>query len=311
MSGVTGFGFSPLPANRRDKRPTAEGWNGFKVRHVVSDSDAGIPYTGWEICLPSGCLNVNSTCIPINIQATRVNEDGDEEPLDDWYRMPFPDASPSDGDEWIVMVHAKVGCGISGVDSLQSFDKNYLFAEAHERQRSSSEASDDMSFCGDGFSAAVCEIKFEMHEADGSEELKPNIRRTVSTPLSLTVSRNREFELAWMFEVDDEDLTIDVKRMFIRNQTFSAAGTTFSSNTLTEIPLNAKYVYLKISASSNPYTGSVITYAQESRGNGISAAGNVLSDIGPTDIAIRLYVLDNCRVTEDDRDGARNIQLYK
>lgn len=310
MDGVTGTGFAPLPANLRDRRPSAEGWNGFRVRHVVSDSDAGIPYTGWEICLPTGCLNVNSTCIPINPQATRVTEDGDEKPIVGWYRMPAPDARPSDGDEWIVTVHAKVGCGISGVDSLQNFDKNYLFAEAHQRQRPSSEAADDMSSCGDGFSATVCEIRFSRQEVDGQTEVRPDVRRTVSTPISLTVSRNREFELAWMFEVDD-DLTIGVKRMFVRNQTFSAAGTTFSSSALTEIPINAKYVYLKISASSNPYTASVVSYVQEDRGNGISAAGNVLSDTGPTDIAIRLYVLENCRVIEDDRDGARNIQLYK
>jgi len=265
----------------------------FAVRYV--EQGDGIPYTGWEIYLPLGCVTVNSTCTPLNPKATRTVEDDEGNQttteLGGWYRMKSPSLA---GASYPVLrrvnVHVKCNAAHYGVDEIDNWPRSYFWASIDEAT---------YMHAGDTINANVGSIRFT--SADERE-----ITQTVDTPIVTTAATNRRFELVHAFEVDGNNLTLTLRKLCVRNPSFAAAGRTFSMEDLTEIDADKEYVYLKLDTQNG--VAELKTYSDE---DGETAEDQILEETGDFDIFVRLYEMEDGMVVNDDRDNLNNVQVYK
>ena len=308
-----GCGFAPLPANRRSERK--DGPSPFEIRRVEENEDAGIPYDGWEIYMPAGCVSVGSTCQPMNPKAYREKDGGEREDLPGWYRMPAPSEEPEDGDVWIVQVHAKCCAAISGVDEFAYWPKCYAWANVEKSDMTQQEREENVNDVGDTFSSSVGVIHWrEVEKADGTKEIVPKYIRGVKTPIHvMDMEKATPFLLYFAFEVDEDDATLSFDRLFVRNRIFSAAGASYAANGMTEIETDDEAVYLKISAETTPYTAEIKSYKtiDDPDGETLSVPEQAESDKGNGDVLVRLYDLKNGHVIGNYLSSIQNIQIYQ
>lgn len=315
-----GCGFQPLPANNR--------WhlNGslppFSLRRVKQSEDhPSIDYDGWEIYLPTGCVTVGSTCAPLNPKAYRLDENGEHKEEIGWYRLPAP-PDGSDGDIWNVVVHAKTNAAKAGVDEFQAWPKHYVWAEIHdvneddegsedEGETDDGEETDDASDVGDALTVTTGTVTWA--DVENVTDTVPTINHSVRTPIFVPdESQVLQFALYYSFEIDDEELTIKVNKMALRNIGFSAAGATFVMDGMKELDKDSTAIYLKISAATSPYTAEVKEYKELTvDGEKITVPEQAAGDKQATDIMLLIYRLENCRVTENYLVSLQNIQLYQ
>lgn len=308
-----GFGCEPLPENRRIRSALA-GLAPFALRHVSEDEDAGIPYSGWEIYMPAGCVAVGITAQPMNPPATR-NVGGESKPLAGWYRLPSPGEDGDDGDVWWAEVHVKCCAAISGVDEFESWPKCYAFAEIHADGRTEEEVSSDMSSAGDDFSVVVGRVDWQVVDA-ANGTVSPKALNTVRSPVFVRGENDalKPFKLYYAFTVDEQDMTLDVDRLFVRNLSFAAAGASYISHEMYELSKSTARVYLKISTATSPYTGEIKDYDDDDAGEGDEATmtidQRVAAEKGDTDLMFLLYTLKDYKVTSDTTSVINNIQIY-
>lgn len=307
-----GCGFEPLPANNR-WRVGGVGLAPFAARYVKeSDADTSIPYTGWEIYLPAGCVAVGSTCTPMNPKAYRLDANGERKDEVGWYRMPDP-GDHTTGDDWLIVVHAKCCAALSGIDAFQDWPRRYLWAAVEEvpGDMTQEEREENVNNVGDTFADTVGTIVWKEND-DGDEYAA--YTHTVKTPIFLRDEFTpRQFALYTAFEVDEDDLTLSLDRLFVRNLVFNAAGASFVADGMTEIETDAEAVYLKISALTTPYTGEVKSYSSITNPDGetMTVPEQVQADRQDGEIWLQLYGLKNGHVVTDGHDAIRNIQLYQ
>lgn len=286
----------------------------FAVRYVEENEDAGIPYTGFEIYMPTGCVSVGNACEPMNPKAYR-EKDGEREDIDDWYRMPMPDETPDDGDWWSVNVHAKCCAALSGVDEFAEWPKRYAWASVEKRTKTQQEREEEVNDVGDTFSSTVGSIYWrEVVLEDGTTEMRHGFIHTVKTPINVyDPTTATPFLLFFAFEVDEDDATLAFDRLFVRDMSFSAAGATYLSNSMTEIETDVEAVYLKISANTSPYTAEIKSYKTISDPDDetLSVPAQAEADKGVGEILVRLYTLKNGHVTGNHLSSLQNIQLYQ
>lgn len=270
----------------------------YTIRHVVqneTDVDGTIPYTGWEIYLPQGCMSVGGPCTPLNPPATRTSS-GSTVTVTDWYRFNTPARTAGQSGSFTVTAHAKISAALTGTDTIYTAPKRYLWVESHDRQPSGSPNT-----AGDVFSLFVGFI------GDGNT---PSIDQYAKSNISMTGEANREFELLWFFSVTD--LTLSLDDLYLRNQSVTAAGVTFASVTTRSIPTNAVSVYLRIDTASVPYSPSIVTFTSETHQNdGFNIASQVAAVMSPADIYVEIYGLASGNVTLDNRSALNSIQIYK
>ena len=315
-----GCGFQPLPANNR--------WhlNGslppFSLRRVKQSEDhPSIDYDGWEIYLPTGCVTVGSTCEPLNPKAYRLDENGEHKDEIGWYRLPAP-PDGSDGDLWNVAVHAKPSAAKAGVDEFQSWPKNYVWAEIHDTEEDDNgseedgeeddgEDDDDASSVGDALTVTVGTVRWA--DVENVTDPVSTYNHFVRTPIFVRDdSKVLPCALYHSFEIDDEELTIQVDKMALRNVGFSAAGASYMMDGMKELDKDSEAIYLKISAETYPYTAEIKEYKELTiEGEKITIPEQVKQDKKDTDIMLLLYRLENCRVTENHLVSLQNIQLYQ
>lgn len=283
----------------------------FAARYVEEDADKGIPYSGWEIYLPAGCVAVGSACTPINPKAYRIK---DLERKDEvgWYRMPDPGGHET-GDDWLIVVHAKCCAALSGIDEFADWPRRYLWAAVEEGpgDMTQEEREENVNDVGDTFADTVGTIVWQEND-DGAEYAQ--YAHTVKTPIFLRDDVTpRQFALYTAFEVDEDDLTLSLDRLFVRNLVFDAAGASFVADGMTEVGTDAEAVYLKISALTTPYTGEVKPYATITNPDGetMTVPEQVQADRQDGEIWLQLYGLKHGHVVTDGHDAIRNIQLYQ
>ena len=307
--GFGGIGFEPLPENRRGIK-AGIGVLPFTLRHVEQDSDAGIPYTGWEIYMPTGCVSIGSTCLPMNPPAYRV-KDGDDVNEPGWFRLPAPDKDPSDGDIWYCVAHAKTCSAISEVDEIESWPKGYVWAEIHDKNREDVEADEDTSDIGDMFSSVVDEVSWSEDE-DGN--VVNACLNTIKGPIHVRADgeKTEPFRLEWVFEVDEDELKIELKNLYLRNLAFSAAGASFVSYEMHEIEKTTEDVYLKIDTATRPYQAEVKEYKNLTvNGETLTIPEQIQQEATPTDLMLLLYRFDGKgRVKGNMLSTLQNIQMY-
>lgn len=305
-----GCGFAPLPANHRGVARTG-GISPFAVRYVEENEDAGIPYTGFEIYLPQGCVNCGKTCNPINPKAYRLN--GDERTdLDGWYRFSVPDNAENVN----VAVHAKRSSMLTGIDTFNDAwwtPNAYLWAEGYDISRSRQDAEEDTADVGDDFSSIVGLIFISSSVGeDGETKVTIRYTQTVRNPLSMTCETGREFTLLPSFTVNEDDLSLEFDRLFIRNSALAAGGATQSTFALTEIPTTSTAVYVKVDTSGVYPVGIVIGYedAIMNDGSTMTVDEQIQQDRGENDVMVLVYTLKNGKIVSDSRRSAANIQIY-
>ena len=312
--GAGGFGFAPLPANNRF-RTGIKLIEPFTFRYVEESDDDDVsertPYTGWEIYMPRGCVSIFSTCEPINPKAYRETDDGKKE-LDGWYRMPEPAGEKSDQTDWSVVVHAKCCAGLTGIDSLNDRPKKYAWAEIRDEAMTQEERDEDVNDVGDTFSAVVGSVSFRENEETG--DLEPVCTHSIRTPILLREDSSAEpFSLLTYFSVDDDEVSLSLDRLFIRNASFSTAGATYIATDMTEIELDDEAVYLKISAMTNPYTASLKTYKtiRTGKGKDLTVTEQAKADSVNGEMLYLIYQLKNGHVIGKTLNSISNISLYQ
>lgn len=306
--GIGGIGFEPLPENRRG-RVSGAGVLPYTVRYVEQDSDAGIPYTGYEIYLPDGCMTVGSSCRPMNPQAYRMS-DGEKVVADGWYRLPNPE-SASDGDVWQIVAHAKCCAALTGVDEYQTWPKRYLWAEMHEFDRSEEDEKEDKGYLGDSLTVDVGKITWG---EDDEGTLTSTITNTIKSNVFVRGDDLvQQFRLYYSFSVDEDELTLELDHLYLRDLVFAAAGTSYSAAGMKEIEQDTQAIYLKISTATSPYTGEIKVYSDVDmpEGETMSVSEQVEQEKEDTDIMILLYTLEKCRVTGNYVSSVNNIQVYQ
>lgn len=319
-SDATGFCFQPLPANNRwhlNSLPP------FSLRRVKqSEDNPSIDYDGWEIYLPTGCVTVGSTCAPLNPKAYRLDENGEHKDEIGWYRLPAP-PDGSDGDLWDVVVHAKPNAAKAGVDEFQAWPKHYVWAEIHDTEDETQDSGDeeeggdgeeeevDAASVGDALTVVTGNVRWA--NVENVTDPVATITHSVRTPIFVRdESQVLQFALYFSFEIDDEELTIKVDKMALRNISFSAAGASFMIDGMKELDKESEAIYLKISAETYPYTAEIKEYKELTiEGEKITIPEQVKQDKKDTDIMLLLYRLENCRVTENNLVSLQNIQLYQ
>lgn len=306
-----GCGFEPIPANNRWHAIGAS-LSPFAVRKVEANDDAGIPYTGWEIYLPSGCAALSDTCLPLNPKAEREDADGNTYNPVGWHVLSV-DGDPSDDDWFEVYVHLKPLAGVSGVDEFEDYPKSYLWAEMHKM----GEPFPDYSRAGDAMCVKVGVVHFENVTVGDETKLVGKYTHSLKYPVHAAYAKAEEFQLWSAFkpvELEGGNCQLELEKIYLRNPTFSAAGTTFSSSGLAEIEPDAKSVYLKIETATNPPTAEIMSFEDDATDGGSSAIEQVAqaqSELTDTNLFILLYSLDNGFVVGDNRKSAMNIQIYK
>lgn len=306
--GFGGIGFEPLPENQRVRIGVA--LYPFTLRYVNANAESGIPYNGWEIYLPTGCVSIGSTCLPMNPPAYRVKDGKDvNEPY--WYRLPSPDQNGVDGDRWHCVVHAKTCSAISGVDEIESWPKSYVWAEIHDKDRDDEEADEDASDIGDTFSSVVCEVAWTT-DKDGN--VVKTCLNTIKVPIHVRADgeKTEPFRLEWVFEVDEDELKITLKNIYLRNMAYSAAGASFVSYEMHEIEKTTEDVYLKIDTATRPYQAEVKEYKNLTvNGETLTIPEQIQQEATPTDLMLLLYRLDGKgRVKGNMLYTLQNIQMY-
>lgn len=309
-----GCGFAPLPVNHRGVARTG-GINPFTVRYVKqSETDPSIPYEGWEIYMPAGCVAVGQACNPMNPNAYRMKE-GKREELTGWYRMPSPSDNPADGDAWPVKVHAKCCAAISGVDEFEDWPKQYIWANVEKDGMTQQERETDQNDVGDTFSTTVGVIGWkEFEKDDGTTEMRSSYSHAVKTPINvMDMTAATLFLLFFAFEVDEDSVELTFDRLFVRNRAFTAAGATYVADGMTEIEKLSEAIYLKISANTAPYTGEIKAYQTitDPQGDALSVPEQAQADKGVGEILVRLYTLKNGHVIGNYLTALQNIQLYQ
>jgi len=277
----------------------------FSCRYVNQDSIEGIPYSGWEIYLPDGCVCVNVTAKPMNPRAYRMvgsNAGGNETPvrqyLEGWYRMPEEEL-----DQYgkFVVIRVKCNSAVSGVDEISDWPVCHLWAEVC---RSSVRSHGDV----------ISEIVGEVRYSTSGESTVRSYRQTVDSPIITTASTNGNFELLHEFEVDSDEVSLELEKIYVMNPSFAAAGRTFDAGGttgvmegLTEIDKDAEYVYLKVDTQTG--TASLKTFSETEGGDSINT--QVLQESTDFVLMIRLYQMEDGVVVYDNRRNLNNVQIYK
>ena len=306
--GAGGIGFQPLPQNRRVM--SSSSLAPFALREVAEDEDAGIPYTGWEIYLPSGCVAVGATCAPLNTPAYRTS-DGARTEVPNWYRIRHPDGAPDADTVWTVAVHAKSYSAHAGVDAQEDWPKRYVFAEIHDAGRTQQEADADMSDAGDTFSQVVGTVTFTL---DDDNNPIPHYSQSVRTPIAVRDDlATPPFSLVHSMDTDDDEVTPVVDKVVVVNQSFSAAGASFLTDLRTEVEDDqVEALYLYVHTDTTPYTAEIKQYKTLTVSNQqLSVAAQAESDRKVGDLNLLLYRLKNYKVVQDNRSALANIQLYQ
>lgn len=286
----------------------------FAVRLVTqSDADPSIAYDGWEIYLPTGCVSVGSTCASMNPPAYRLGANGEEVVQPGWFRLPAPALEGEDAKAWPVIIHAKCAAAISGTDSFSEWPKQYVWAEMQKDslEIDQSYREDDENDVGDAFSTTVGVVRWRSSESDGSTELTWSYFHAVKTPVNLAYTRPN-FEIFTAFTVDEDDVSIALDRIFVRNMVLSAAGATFLCDGMTELDKDDEMVYLKISAQTKPYTAEIKAYRQQMvSGEVLTVPEQIESERQNGEIYELLYVLKNGHVVTNNLASLQNIQIYQ
>lgn len=285
----------------------------FAFRYVEQDAESGIPYTGYEIYLPDGCVSVGMTCRPLNPPALRVNDGGQTEDVPNWYRLPFVPASEDNGTTYYVTIHAKPSCSQDGVDEFDSWPRHCVWAEINTIESKTDEES--VGNVGDAF--AVDTGRLETTE-DAEGNIERSCVHTVKFPVNLVFNDGAQFLLNPVLQVDSTTLQLTFTRLFIRNQSFSAAGSTFEAHGLKEIDTDCETVHLVIDSSTSPYTASIKTYKSDEGANDSSNDDKLTvdekakADKPEFGVSVMLYRLDGYgHVKTDNRTSLYNIQLYQ
>jgi hypothetical protein len=289
----------------------------WTVRYHAPDGGDG----QWEIWLPSGCMSVGSTLLPLNRPASESS--GHEGDMPGWYLLHLDEEEGSaeastegEGESqvtisartFLVEAHAKTSARIDGVDPLSPDGRKLLYVSARKRLTQEEEAAETAAqkvanTWGDEFSQVVATVTVGTRQKG---EDKPQAFRKVvqaaSAPISVQGKSPAGFDLLWYFAVA-QDGSLAVTRLFCVRPSMSAAGTTISGPAMTEIALGAGTVYAKV--LTNPLTsvaGSQVEVVADPQG------------IRRDDFItwLQLYTLqDNAAVTDWRAQALANVQIYR
>lgn len=275
----------------------------FTCRYVTVEQTG--TYTGWEIYLPPGCVNIESTYTTLNPKAKRKRGEGSnakEVDIDDyWFRLGLADedteylAVPKSSeddvkkDRFYVRIHCKGFGALSGTDGFEDMPKRYFWAEAESVNKDNGPDKKDMvADIGDTFSCIVNEItiaedKDEKKKEGGDQEQK-YIRSVRNFPYytAINISNNQpsgNMNLIYSFKVEANanKVGISTDGIYLTNKVFNAAGVSFVGNRIDELLTNVegeKSVYLKIDTLKAPPVGTILVNgAVTTSGNG-AGGGN-------------------------------------
>lgn len=308
--GMGGTGFARVPENRRGQALT--GVSLFAIRKVVQGNDAPtVPYTGWEIYMPNGCVSVGATCQALNPRAYRT-VDGETVYEEGWYRLACPADEPDRATSWPVVVHAKCCAALEGVDTFSEWPKRYVWAEMQNDpgEMTQSEHENAVFDVGDTFSATVGTVIWTFDDSlNASWAYSQGVRAAITVRETVATA---PMALLFAFSVYEDDVELSLERIFVRNQTFSAAGATFIAADLFEVNVAHEAVYLVVNTATTPYTATLQSFASVTSGNTtLTVPAQVQANRQPGQIWVQLYGLKNGHVTLDNLSALNNLQIYQ
>lgn len=261
----------------------------FAVRWHQPENAAG----QWEIYMPLGCVRAYSTCTPINAKANDIS--GHDSDNDNWYVLPFS-ASPSDGDVYDVVVHAKQRA-IDAADIPQNGEPEVAAAAlAWIQKRGEPENQTDSektAYAGDAASVTVASITW--HEPSDGGNAAPSVAQSGIQELSVPGTPNQEFDLWWAFSISGT--TITVPKMGLLRRTLSTGTDVATIADPVDVSGASEGIYLRVAL------------------NGSSTELTVALDVNQTAAGanffiVQLYDVDQWHRASDYRSSLWRLPMY-
>ena len=261
----------------------------FTVRSHQPDNAAG----QWEIYMPLGCVWAYSTCTPINAKANDTS--GHDSDNDNWYVLPFS-ASPSDGDVYDVVVHAKQRA-IDATDIPQNGEPDVAAAAlAWIQKRGEPENQTDSektAYAGDAASVTVASITW--HEPSDGGNAAPSVAQSGIQELSVPGTPNQEFDLWWAFSISGT--TITVPKMGLLRRTLSTGTNVATINEQVDVSGASKGIFLRVVLNGTITELTVVVDAST-------------TTAGANFFIVQLYGVDDWHRASDYRSSLWRLPMY-
>lgn len=247
----------------------------------------------WEIYMPLGCVSAGATATPLNAKASdTTGHDGDN---DNWYVLPFS-ASPSAGDIYYVIVHAKQRA-IAAEDLPQIGDPDVApaaLAWMHKRVDSSEQTTTEKTaYAGDVTSTTVASITWQ--ESSDGESVVPKVAQSGVHALNSPGTANQEFDLWWAFSISGT--TLSVPKMGLLRRTLSTGTDVATIDDPVACEGASKGIYLRVALNNGAVELTVALDVND------TAAG---ADF----FIVQLYEVNEYHVASDFRSALWRLPMY-
>lgn len=271
-----GAGVEPLPENKRTGG-SISALAPFTVRHVVqaayADGVYGIPYTGWEVYIPAGCVNVGSSATPLNRPAERIGENGEPIVLDGWYVVSTCYSGlRDDSASAAIFLHVKPLCVDDSQPASVYRPQNRCWIDAIPVDNNDNPRNYNGTWyygdCGDALKVRLGRARITNTGSVSDPALAYDYDQYVSTPIYLAdYSPSVPFSIAWHFTVENWSaynayLALAENGRIIRNAAYTAGGVSYEMTSSGEpyiyaVDNSTQKIYLKIRTDTSPHVATV------------------------------------------------------